>query len=141
MKKRGSMAFLMELIVVILFFSLSTAVTLRLFVAAHEKERESTRLSDAVERAQDTAEQFRVKGTALFASSDGWTYEIRDDLSALYTRVFEEGLTVTVLVTDDAGITGILENGEICVYSGTDTEPCCRLPLSRFVPFAEEVPQ
>lgn len=27
MKKRGSMAFLMELIVVILFFSLSTAVT------------------------------------------------------------------------------------------------------------------
>lgn len=71
MKKRGSMAFLMELIVVILFFSLSTAVTLRLFVAAHEKERESTRLSDAVERAQDTAEQFRVKGTALFASSDG----------------------------------------------------------------------
>ena len=28
MKKRGSMAFLMELIVVILFFSLSTAVTL-----------------------------------------------------------------------------------------------------------------
>lgn len=37
------MAFLMELIVVILFFSLSTAVTLRLFVAAHEKERESTR--------------------------------------------------------------------------------------------------
>ena len=52
MKKRGSMAFLMELIVVILFFSLSTAVTLRLFVAAHEKERESTRLSDAVERAQ-----------------------------------------------------------------------------------------
>ena len=140
MKKRGSMAFLMELIVVILFFSLSTAVTLRLFVAAHEKERESTRLSDAVERAQDT-EQFRVKGTALFASSDGWTYEIRDDLSALYTRVFEEGLTVTVLVTDGDALAGLLETGEICVYSGTDTEPCCRLPLSRFVPFAEEVPQ
>ena len=107
----------------------------------HEKERESTRLSDAVERAQDTAEQFRVKGTALFASSDGWTYEIRDDLSALYTRVFEEGLTVTVLVTDGDALAGLLETGEICVYSGTDTEPCCRLPLSRFVPFAEEVPQ
>ncbi len=37
MKKRGSMAFLMELIVVILFFSLSTAVTLRLFVAATKR--------------------------------------------------------------------------------------------------------
>ena len=36
MKKSGSMAFLLELILVILFFSLSTAVTLRLFVAAHD---------------------------------------------------------------------------------------------------------
>ncbi len=141
MKKRGSMAFLMELIVVILFFSLSTAVTLRLFVAAHEKERESTRLSDAVERAQDTAEQFRVKGIALFASSDGWTYEIRDDLSALYTRVFEEGLTVTVLVTDgDAPSRAPRNRGDLRLQRDGHG-PCCHLPLSRFVPFAEEVPQ
>ena len=140
MKKRGSMAFLMELIVVILFFSLSTAVTLRLFVAAHEKEQESTLLSDALERAQDTAEQFQIKGTSLFDSSDGWTYEIRDDLSALYTRLFEDGLTVTVLVTDADALSGWLETGEICVYSGADAEPHCRLPFTRFVPAAEEVP-
>lgn len=48
---------------------------------------------------------------------------------------------MTVLVTDGDALAGLLETGEICVYSGTDTEPCCRLPLSRFVPFAEEVPQ
>ena len=39
MKKSGSAVFLMELTLVILFFSLSTVVTLRLFVAAHQQER------------------------------------------------------------------------------------------------------
>ncbi len=140
MKKSGSMAFLLELILVILFFSLSTAVTLRLFVAAHGKEQESSRISDALERAQDTAEQFRVKGTAMFDSADGWTYVIEEDLSALYTRAYNDGLTVTVLVADGDALAGQLERGEICVYAGADPDPLCRLPLTRYLPFAEEVP-
>lgn len=139
MKKSGSMAFLLELILVILFFSLSTAVTLRLFVAAHDKERDSSRLSDALECAQDTAERFRVQGTSMFDPSDGWTYVIEEDLSALYTRTCG-GLTVTVLVADGDALAGQLESGEIRVYAPADPDPLCRLPLTRYVPFAEEVP-
>lgn len=139
MKKSGSMAFLLELILVILFFSLSTAVTLRLFVAAHDKERDSSRLSDALEYAQDTAERFRVKGTSMFDPSDGWTYVIEEDLSALYTRACGD-LTVTVLVADGDALAGQLESGEIRVYAPADPDPLCRLPLTRYVPFAEEVP-
>lgn len=68
MKKRGSMAFLMELIVVILFFSLSTAVTLRLFRRgarkgtgkhpAERRSRESSGSPRAVPRQGDRPVRF-----------------------------------------------------------------------------------
>ncbi|HEX3038225.1 MAG TPA: hypothetical protein VHO94_04440 [Oscillospiraceae bacterium] len=48
--------FFVEIILVILFFAVSVAVTLQLFVAAHGKAQQSTELNAAVMKAQTVAE-------------------------------------------------------------------------------------
>jgi len=48
--------FFVEIILVILFFAISVAVTLQLFVAAHGKAQQSTELNAAVMKAQTVAE-------------------------------------------------------------------------------------
>lgn len=50
--------FFVEIILVILFFAVSVAVTLQLFVAAHGKAQQSTELNAAVMKAQTVAEDF-----------------------------------------------------------------------------------
>lgn len=52
-------SFFIEIIIVILFFSISAAVTLQLFVAANNRAQQSSDLSVAVIKAQDIAEQFK----------------------------------------------------------------------------------
>lgn len=96
MKKSGSAVFLMELTLVILFFSLSTVVTLRLFVAAHQQERQSTLHSDALELAENTAELFRAQGVSFFDAADGWNAAEQEDGSVLYSRL-ESGLRMEVI--------------------------------------------
>lgn len=50
-------SFFVEIILVLLFFSLSAAVTLRVFAAAGQRAQQSSELSVAVVRAEDIAEQ------------------------------------------------------------------------------------
>jgi hypothetical protein len=52
-------SFFIEMIIVILFFAISSAVTLRLFVAADSRADQSSDLSTAVIKAQDIAEQIQ----------------------------------------------------------------------------------
>ncbi len=52
-------SFFIEMIIVILFFAISSAVTLRLFVAADSRANQSSDLSAAVIKAQDIAEQIQ----------------------------------------------------------------------------------
>lgn len=54
--------FLVEIIVVILFFSLSAAVTLQVFAATHTKGQQSVDLNKAVTLAQQLTEQYRADG-------------------------------------------------------------------------------
>ena len=54
---------LIELILVILFFSISAAVILQFFVAAHLKSEESAQKSAAILQAQQIAEGFQQTGT------------------------------------------------------------------------------
>jgi type II secretory pathway pseudopilin PulG len=55
--------FFVEIILVILFFSVSVAVTLQLFVAAHGKAQQSTELNAAVMKAQTVAESLEGVGS------------------------------------------------------------------------------
>ena len=54
-----SSLFLIELIIAIAFFSLASAVCLRLFVKSHLLSRETTELNTAVNLATSVAESFR----------------------------------------------------------------------------------
>lgn len=137
MKKNGSAVFLMELILVILFFSLSTVVTLRLFVTAHQQEEQSTLRSDALELAENTAELFRAYGTGLFTSPAWITLqETGEDTHYSHTA---DGLTARVSLHMADSPEGSLSTGEIVVYQagsdgGTSGDPLCRLALGRYVP-------
>ena len=55
-------SFLVEIIIVILFFSLSAAVTLQVFVTTHKKGEQSTNLNMAVVLTQQMTEQYRANG-------------------------------------------------------------------------------
>lgn len=56
--------FLVEIIVVILFFSLSAAVTLQVFAATHLKGQQSTDLNMAVILTQRLTEEYRANGVS-----------------------------------------------------------------------------
>lgn len=64
---RRSTAFLTELLIVILFFSVASAVTIRMFAAAHDTSAQSERLHSAVIEAQSVAEVLRVEKDATAA--------------------------------------------------------------------------
>ncbi|HKM31939.1 MAG TPA: type II secretion system protein [Oscillospiraceae bacterium] len=57
---RRSSAFLVELLIVVLFFSIASAVTIKLFVAAHDKSVSSQELVNAVAQSQSVAEAIKA---------------------------------------------------------------------------------
>lgn len=133
MRKSGSAVFLMELVVVVLFFSLAATVTLRLFVAAYETDRASGYTSAALERAEDAAELFRAGGQAAFAQ---WT--ARDGTGGGRLYALEEAdspyrLEAELHTRREAA--GQMETGELRVYDRDEPDtPLCVLPLARYTP-------
>lgn len=61
-KLKQTNTFLVEIVIVILFFSLSVAVTLQLFVSAHANSTLSSEKNIALMRAQSVCEQIREAG-------------------------------------------------------------------------------
>ncbi|MBQ8171383.1 MAG: hypothetical protein IJZ95_05295 [Oscillospiraceae bacterium] len=60
---KHSNLFFIELMLVLLFFSISAAVILQLFVAADNRQKQSDRIEMAVICAQSVAEAFSVSGS------------------------------------------------------------------------------
>jgi hypothetical protein len=131
MKRSGSAIFLMEFIIVILFFSLSVVVTLQMFVTAHQMDTESTQINGALLHAQNVAEQFKATGAVMFTGGD-WTEEAASDGARRFVREAEDGFLLAVLL--DAG-DGAMESGGITVYpSGKESAAVCSLALGRYDP-------
>ena len=59
-KRGGTGLLLTELLIAVMFFSLASAICLRLFVAAHQSSERSAELSRAVIEAQNMAETFKA---------------------------------------------------------------------------------
>lgn len=79
-------AFLVEFILVILFFSISAVITLQLFVAANEKSTLSSEKTAAYLKMQTMAEEIKGKGTyfeSYFSAANGWK-----DFTRYYDREF-----------------------------------------------------
>ena len=135
MKRSSSAVFLMELTLVILFFSLSAVVTLRLFVTAHHQEQQSTLRSDALELAENTAELFRIQGTACFAPADGWKTAAGEEGTTIYTYGRDD-LLLQVSLQEQQTDAGKLTSGEVQVKTAAQadgqTNILCRLPVARY---------
>jgi type II secretory pathway pseudopilin PulG len=67
-----SSLFLIEMIVVILFFSIAGAICVSLFVQARLISLESTRLTLAVNQCQNAAEALRAVGMTPMRSTNCW---------------------------------------------------------------------
>ena len=126
----------MELTLVILFFSLSAVVTLRLFVTAHQQEQQSALRSDALELAEDTAEQFHAQGTAFFNSADGWSSAALED-GTVY-RFDGSDLLLEVFLRQESTVAGALETGEVRITGSEKSigrgQVLCSLPVGRYIP-------
>ena len=125
-----SSLFLMELIVAILFFSLASAVCLRMFAKSHELSTEASDLNHAVSEASDLAESLRydlVHGSGL-ASTDLMYYYDENWASCEAT----DENTVYVLTADLAHTDDLLVTGSVSV-SKMDGTVIYELPLSVYV--------
>ncbi|MCI8360054.1 MAG: hypothetical protein HFE86_01795 [Clostridiales bacterium] len=137
MKRHSSAVFLMELTLVILFFSLSAVVTLRLFVTAHQQEQQSALRSDALELAEDAAEQFHAQGAAFFDSADGWSSTPLEQGGTVYSWDGSDLLLEVFLQQEDTGA-GALESGEVRITGSEKSvsrgQVLCSLPVGRYIP-------
>ena len=137
MKKSGSVVFFMELMVVVLFFSIAIVIVLRLFTTSHLNERKSAVLTTAVIEMQNTAELFKIHGFDMFPEN-GW---IESDLAVngrSFTKQQEDpGVIFKVNLSTENAAGGELDTGEIKAYrSGEeDQDPLCSMKLSRYEKF------
>jgi hypothetical protein len=68
---RNSRAVLMELMIIVLFFALSSVIIVRLFAAAHQTSSQSAESAKLLQAAQTWADRLRA--------SDDFTAELRDN--------------------------------------------------------------
>ena len=134
MKKSGSVVFFMELMVVIMFFAVSTVVILRLFMIGYLNERKSSALSEAMIEMQNTIEGFRAEGfDALLAN--GWS-EMEDTAAERrFTKNEEDSrISYRITLTTESRAGGERDFGEISAYITNDAEggPICSMKMSRY---------
>ena len=131
--KRKPNAMLIELVIVILFFSISAGIILQLFVAAHDRSRQSAMDNEMTLVAEDIAERFAVSTLAseAFFLGDGWTGN-----TDAYSRTLDlqSGREVQLSVTGTQQETqaGTLDIFTLVAYDG-DRE-IMSLPVSRYLP-------
>ena len=114
MKHSKSSLFLMELIIALFFFSLSSTVCIRLFVNAHSLSRQTVDMNYAVNYAQNMAEAF------MGCNGDLHTLQAVMDDSLLSedgsTLSLEQNGYCTNLVRSGVHEPGATIAADICVY-------------------------
>ncbi len=123
---------LLELVIVLFFFSLSTAVILELFVAAHDQSVRAEADSALTLMAEDLADRFFASGLSgeAFFRAEGF-----EAVGAGFVKTdAARGRAVRLSLTGGAraGPSGTLDAYELTVLDG-DTE-VLRLPIARYRP-------
>lgn len=123
---------LIELVIVLLFFSLSAAVILQLFFAAHNASVRASVDSSALMMAEDVAERFSVSDLTAdaFLAADGWT--MQDDHFTRDVTEQKRTLRFTANTASEPAAAGTLETMSLTVTDG-DTE-IVTLPIVRYTP-------
>jgi len=125
-------ALLIELVIVLLFFSLSTAVILQLFVAAHDKSMKSGVGTEAMMISEDLAERFAVSSLEVhaFFEQEGWAP--RDAGYEHGVKIGVRDLLYVVQGETKEGPAGSLDDFIMAVYDGDST--VLTIPLARYIP-------
>ena len=131
MRKSGSAVFLMEMMVIILFFSLSVMIIFRLFVSAHIGDQESIRLNDSLLEAKNTVELFKANGAEIFSGGIEWELQPQSpgQTADYYIKKSPEDSSPTtayileVEITAETTPLGVYEFGEIRAYADVDGVP------------------
>ena len=117
-------AILLELTVVLFFFSLATGIIVRLFVTGREAASESAKRTDAMFVAQACAEKWLESGSAAL-EQDGFV----SDGSGTY-RATIDGFEITAKIAEERSDAGVLKTGDLTVYEFV--KPLFSLPLGRY---------
>lgn len=130
---------LMELIIVILFFSLSAVITLQLFVTAHEQSTLSHDKTMALLRAQNVAEELRADESSVLT---GFSELEEDRYMICYNEDWEpSGETgayeMSVQVERKPSEYGTMMELDVRVNKGG--QELCSLQTSRYLPAKEDV--
>lgn len=122
---------LTEIIIALLFFSLSSIIMVQLFAAGYEKSLDSKLSSQALYCAQDWAEQAIAAPLSPpdFFKSNGWvetedgvlSYQHGDTLTLEYTFQLSQG---------NGG--GVLYTGSLSLQAPRDDAPLLTLPLTQY---------
>ena len=128
MKRYQGNILLIELLIVILFFSLSQVLMVRVFASAHTKSYESVQLRRALMTCEDLAEQLSISeepdALLLHQGFNG------QDGSYVYTS--EHGFDVYVLCHREEKPAGTLLSSTITAQK--DENVIISLPVSLYVP-------
>lgn len=148
-RKSKSSLFLMELIIAILFFSVSAVICIQLFVASYSTSHKSRDLNAAVLQAQTAAEYFRSSEgnmellcgkLPLKQISDSEYICYFDENGVFDTRNFSDyEMRLTYYKTDD-----YVGNIDICVYTiNNSTNSVFTMTVSCNIPrtFLSDIPE
>ena len=128
MKRYQGNILLIELLIVILFFSQSQVVMVRVFASAHEKSRSSVQLRHAMMACQDIAEQLSI-------SEDPDALLLQLDFNGengSYFRCDENGFDLYVHCQQEETEAGSLLRSTITAQK--DDKEILSLPVSLYVP-------
>ena len=126
---------LTELVIVILFFALTAATAMQLFVGSHLKSLHNTRQQRAAITCQDWVEQLRgVEDMDGYLVSHGFT----DKGDGEYELVESDKITVAAKTGEEPLSAGVLHFCTFNVLERGQAEPLCELSVAAYIP-AEEV--
>lgn len=125
---RNSHAVMVELMIIILFFSLSSVVVVRLFAAAHQLNRQSTASTRLLLTAQSWADQLRGEDDfQAFLAENGWKNN-EDGLSL----AVEGGIVKVTNLHEEEGSNGRLSSCDIAAFM--EEQEVFSLPIANYQP-------
>ena len=117
MSREGdSSSLLFEILIVLFFFALSSTVMIGMFTKAHDMSVKSRTTNQIVFVAQDWAEQLRMEEDPISYLKEAGFKEA----DSMYTLTTDDGLEISIGLTDEERVAGSLWSANIAVNNARD---------------------
>lgn len=126
---------LIELIIVILFFSLSASVTLQVFAIAHQRGHQSALTTEALVIAEDWSERlYGVDDPEQYLKDNGWEAGADGE----YVIAPKSSILLKMTVTPEISDAGTLYRMRIAALNGANDEELFVLSVNSYISGAVE---